>query len=1218
MIQYRNIFSILLVILLLQGCPLLTDNDEPDINTTPETETTDTDPQSTTEEDKDTDGDGINDSVDNCPAISNPDQTDVDEDGFGDFCDDKDDRQVLSQNEEEKKKQKEPVPFVDKDGDTVADAVDNCPAMANPGQADVDNDGFGDVCDGKDNRVANIYSYMSSLKSLETIAPVDEWSECWSYSSDENESGYLAARFLNNKLVINFNINDSIELSPNSDGVYTLSFEDGSDKEEFSFKPDSTAQEIKGTYKQTYTDEWGSVCSKVEDFSASLVYERTGNEVYSSVYGVELQHEYGERKSISFELNTNGDEIVLASVPNEIFSKIERSSYDRFTGMFEYVSISEFGHENEQVSRTQGVFVGSPDNSDNATLILDHGLYFQIDPAQDGWLASLDDKPKNEYQGYGKKLETRVFHRTYNMPDENGVYGAVDFVGVANPNLTTNQVAIFDGELHKDNLVDYCFYSYGNQVWNSNRFKQFNQFDTPDFDNMEFMSGNYSSVLCRINNKRISVGDNYVVWLKDADSDEGGVTFEYQVGEIADVTTVEVLRENITFNGKSVAEPVAGIAQLEVDITNGVEIVWGNLGAVDYTLKAYRYFGNGSIDSTTILRATVTGESTIIPAEFFRYQQYALQLEARFEDGNGNSSYAQAEKVVLVSPFVDETVGPISLADLPILAGQVGKGSSTYTINDVTAGASYRVTVTGDESVWFNVEDGDAVGYCYGDVQDTTGSCVITISDTSSEMKIYVYGYSTIQGSSLQLAVEELQAQTDETAILTLGTTQFPASGRVSGSGTSIYTIAGLEIGTSYTFLLSSTEYLEPSSVEFLGGCSYVGGADRACYFTASATSIEVSVAGPGNTLGAEFSIDVQLSQNESVSLNYPGDFDYSGTVGTGTSTYTVSGLADAAFYQISLTSATAGVSMEANNDIDSCWNDGTDLSCRLASDGSDITIYVSGTEPDITFTLGISEVVADFVAEGSWDFVNDVPGESVAVAKTGANWLHDGTVDFSVSIYSISGLTIGQTYQFSIDNILAKDGSAEMVFAAALHYDGVNDVGLLCEIESASSYSTCLFVANADTVLVGVSGEDTSAGAQFSWTVEESLVSLHTIETFPNAGGAMDPELYLYHSSDLLNEVAYNDDFNGLYPGLNYELLSGETYYIRINDLDSGSAAGAYSIRISNTGPGGSSIVVPLDSTGEPNDDSADATTLELNVIQDHTLTSGDIDWFKFTVPVN
>ncbi len=71
----------------------------------------------------DTDADTVNDSIDNCPFVSNLNQTDLNGDGEGDACD------------------------IDGDGDTVNDSIDNCPIDVNTDQADLDKDGEGDVCD---------------------------------------------------------------------------------------------------------------------------------------------------------------------------------------------------------------------------------------------------------------------------------------------------------------------------------------------------------------------------------------------------------------------------------------------------------------------------------------------------------------------------------------------------------------------------------------------------------------------------------------------------------------------------------------------------------------------------------------------------------------------------------------------------------------------------------------------------------------------------------------------------------------------------------------------------------------------------------------------------------------------------------------------------------------------------------------------------------------
>lgn len=70
----------------------------------------------------DNDNDGYFDLTDNCPFISNPNQSDLNGDGIGDVCSDLDD-------------------------DGLIDGIDNCPFSANPNQQDSDGDGIGDTCD---------------------------------------------------------------------------------------------------------------------------------------------------------------------------------------------------------------------------------------------------------------------------------------------------------------------------------------------------------------------------------------------------------------------------------------------------------------------------------------------------------------------------------------------------------------------------------------------------------------------------------------------------------------------------------------------------------------------------------------------------------------------------------------------------------------------------------------------------------------------------------------------------------------------------------------------------------------------------------------------------------------------------------------------------------------------------------------------------------------
>ncbi len=74
-------------------------------------------------------------------------------------------------------------PYTDEDGDGVGDEVDNCPSVANPLQANFDNDSMGDVCDSDDDN--------DSVLDVDDQCPQGQLDWMSSFSNDHDGDGCL-------------------------------------------------------------------------------------------------------------------------------------------------------------------------------------------------------------------------------------------------------------------------------------------------------------------------------------------------------------------------------------------------------------------------------------------------------------------------------------------------------------------------------------------------------------------------------------------------------------------------------------------------------------------------------------------------------------------------------------------------------------------------------------------------------------------------------------------------------------------------------------------------------------------------------------------------------------------------------------------------------------------------------------------------------------------
>ncbi|MEZ5506849.1 MAG: thrombospondin type 3 repeat-containing protein [Gammaproteobacteria bacterium] len=153
----------------------------------------------------DTDGDDTGDNSDNCPAIANEDQLDTDNDTLGNACDDDDDGDTLS-DAEEQAQGTNPL-LADTDSDGSADSVDNCPVLANANQADSNDNGVGDVCEGRPADIAGFWLAAITVSDVQQTGSAPQGAnlaEICDAAIDDKKAGVAFVKQQGNDINLNF------------------------------------------------------------------------------------------------------------------------------------------------------------------------------------------------------------------------------------------------------------------------------------------------------------------------------------------------------------------------------------------------------------------------------------------------------------------------------------------------------------------------------------------------------------------------------------------------------------------------------------------------------------------------------------------------------------------------------------------------------------------------------------------------------------------------------------------------------------------------------------------------------------------------------------------------------------------------------------------------------------------------------------------------------
>lgn len=731
----------------------------------------------------------------------------------------------------------------DSDGDGRADNDDNCPAVANADQLDINPvDGVGDAC----------AADLTGVWKL-TFQPVSmTWNGCDKsllgksytayHSITQNGGGVLAATD-----------HRGLEMS-GTITVGTNRFALSGTRSEVNLYGTTTVRtvslagrknlddSVSGSYVILDKINGTATCQESGEVSATFVYRHSGEEAYSGKYALEyVDHALPLRGSQSVAKQNSGFmQVAISGTGFEMHdyragSSVVSSSYDPDTGVFhestlhqEVTDLNADGIDDVHrvTSELTGIMVRAAGDASGATLVfartIKEATYFNLsayDPA-----ATPNFHVEQRLDGYGRPVMSSAYNETVTRPGAEGTPVAVDRFGLANPPLWKETAAsalrfeTFAGTVETGTLL--CSVPFDTGLFFVENY--------PEADSAaeSLRSGAYGDIVCEAGPEGSVVATgSYTL----AVIDDMGTPLD----ETDDIATSSFPLTAAVTNSAPVAIPArrevrvdgAGSSQTQIDARIAIDgyfnpyaahtFTWPDQGASGYRLRLWKL--NAGTEVKKQIRVASATNSAVLPAGVLSDTSFtAFEVDARY-DAAGTTAWATGQTLT-VFPFLNglfnvETRDPVSGDELNFqLALQrtdfdTALCTVTFSNRPLTC-ASYHLVVN-----W----DNDAIALSFTDPSDVIngGEAFYLIFQFSDAATAAVSSVTVpYQGAARRVTTElvarnQVQADGTQSTLLTLENPPplFTAGELTSQSGT--VSLDGL--GSTVTTLWDDID-LDPSN----------------------------------------------------------------------------------------------------------------------------------------------------------------------------------------------------------------------------------------------------------------------------------------------------------------------------------------------------------------------------------------------------------------------